>query len=325
MTTAPDPKTVREVARKLIAASANKVFAEDIFQACYTAVPNSASGYPDPSKVGALYTAVAAAIPMANVTTAASWPDEQQHPAIPLTVTELAELRAAVDHLSGPDAFDEDRLEPALIPVMNYMRRMLAAAKGQPQDEWDALGAWLDARQADIAHDHDRPGMTPDSCYCGLPKPCEQRADDMAAVEQLRAVLGRRAELVAENMRLWAQVRDMEDAQDKRDGDVPDDLYWSFTGGMDTCFGEHDGEYRECCWRAGLAYVLKLREQQVRAKVATERDGDVRAVAALLKLGDVSFRGTWLTDYDDARSELETRFASQIAALEARDAKGGER
>ena len=52
-----------------------------------------------------------------------------------------------------------------------------------------------------------------------------------------------------------------------------------------------------------------------------ERDGDVRAMAALLRLGDVSFRGTWLTDFDDARSELETRFALQIAALEARDAE----
>ena len=52
-----------------------------------------------------------------------------------------------------------------------------------------------------------------------------------------------------------------------------------------------------------------------------ERDGDVRAVAALLKLGDVSFHGTWLTDFDDARSELEARFAPQIAAL---DAKAGD-
>lgn len=48
-------------------------------------------------------------------------------------------------------------------------------------------------------------------------------------------------------------------------------------------------------------------------------DGDVRAVAALLKLGDVSFRGNWLTDYDDARSELESRFADRITALKMRD------
>lgn len=54
-----------------------------------------------------------------------------------------------------------------------------------------------------------------------------------------------------------------------------------------------------------------------------ERDGDVRAVAALLKLGDVSFRGNWLTDYSDAWSELESRFANRIAALDARDANGG--
>ncbi|NUQ98289.1 MAG: hypothetical protein HOY79_17655 [Streptomyces sp.] len=55
--------------------------------------------------------------------------------------------------------------------------------------------------------------------------------------------------------------------------------------------------------------------------VQPQDDGDVRAVAALLKLGDVSFLGTWLTDYDDARSELESRFADRIAALEARDMK----
>jgi hypothetical protein len=49
----------------------------------------------------------------------------------------------------------------------------------------------------------------------------------------------------------------------------------------------------------------------------------VRAVAALLKLGDTSFRGNWLTDYDDARSELESLFADRIAALEARDTADG--
>ncbi|NUP48989.1 MAG: hypothetical protein HOW97_17040 [Catenulispora sp.] len=52
-----------------------------------------------------------------------------------------------------------------------------------------------------------------------------------------------------------------------------------------------------------------------------DAEADVRAVAALLKLGDVSFLGTWLTDYDDARSELESRFADRIAALNARDTK----
>lgn len=55
-----------------------------------------------------------------------------------------------------------------------------------------------------------------------------------------------------------------------------------------------------------------------------ERDGDVRAVAALLKLGDTSFRGNWLTDYDDARSELARRFADRIAALDARGTKAGD-
>jgi len=49
------------------------------------------------------------------------------------------------------------------------------------------------------------------------------------------------------------------------DAGLPDDLWWSFTGGLDTCFSEHDGEYRNCCMRAGLAYALKVREQQLRA------------------------------------------------------------
>ncbi|QOR55792.1 MAG: hypothetical protein YHS30scaffold324_24 [Catenulispora phage 69_17] len=68
----------------------------------------------------------------------------------------------------------------------------------------------------------------------------------------------------------------------EQDG-AADNLYWPFTGALDTCYMEHheDGDgYRECCLRAGLAYALPLHEQQVRASVAAEQDGDVRAVAA---------------------------------------------
>jgi len=53
--------------------------------------------------------------------------------------------------------------------------------------------------------------------------------------------------------------------------DTPD-LYWPFTGAADTCYLTHDNGdgYRECCMRAGLAYALKLREQQIREQFALD-------------------------------------------------------
>lgn len=115
-----------------------------------------------------------------------------------------------------------------------------------------------------------------------------------------------------------------QDAQPERDNPAPG-LWWSFTGGADTCYLNHDdnGSYRECCMRAGLAYVLKLYEQQIRASVATEQDGDVRAVAATLawiraeiaperKLLGAIQPGAWI--------ELEDRFMDRIAELDAREA-----
>lgn len=53
--------------------------------------------------------------------------------------------------------------------------------------------------------------------------------------------------------------------------DAPDP-YWSFTGAADTCYLTHDNGdgYRECCMRAGLAYVLKLREEQIREQFALD-------------------------------------------------------
>ena len=72
------------------------------------------------------------------------------------------------------------------------------AVSGDEARETANLDAWLDVRQADVVHDHDRPGMTPDSCYCGLPQPCEQRADDLAAIEKLRTVLAENARFLAE-------------------------------------------------------------------------------------------------------------------------------
>lgn len=51
---------------------------------------------------------------------------------VSLAPAELADLRAAVEHLSGPDAWDQDRLEPALILVLTYVRRVLAALGQSP-------------------------------------------------------------------------------------------------------------------------------------------------------------------------------------------------
>lgn len=127
---------------------------------------------------------------------------------------ELAMIEHGIDHT---DITVWPVVYGAVLAAISRAQITVSWPDEQPQDEREACGVWLDARQADVAHDHDRPGMTSDSCYCGLPKPCEQRADDMAAIEQLRAVLGRRAELVAENARLWEEL---EAAQAEQDGDV---------------------------------------------------------------------------------------------------------
>lgn len=76
--------------------------------------------------------------------------------------------------------------------------------------------------------------------------------------------------------------------------------------------------------RAAFAEIVRAAQRKHREDLRAARqaaDDDVRAVARLLKLGDVSFLGTWLTDFDDAKSELATRFADRIAELEAHDAK----
>lgn len=76
--------------------------------------------------------------------------------------------------------------------------------------------------------------------------------------------------------------------------------------------------------RADLRAVLAERDALAArvAELEAEREADTRAVAALLKLGDVSFRGTLLTDWEDAKGALAARFADRIAALND-DADGG--
>ncbi len=54
-----------------------------------------------------------------------------------------------------------------------------------------ALLEWLDSRQAEVERDH-RDGWTGRTCYCDMPKPCVDRAYELAAIEGLRALLGER-------------------------------------------------------------------------------------------------------------------------------------
>ena len=54
---------------------------------------------------------------------------ETPRPDGPLTDQEWQELDASIYHLGGPDAWDEDRLEPALIPVTHYVPRLMDEVK----------------------------------------------------------------------------------------------------------------------------------------------------------------------------------------------------
>jgi hypothetical protein len=55
------------------------------------------------------------------------------------------------------------------------------------------LRTWLDERRAEIEHDHqDSWTGRPDQCYCDLPRPCPDRARELAAVDGLVAVLDER-------------------------------------------------------------------------------------------------------------------------------------
>jgi len=61
-----------------------------------------------------------------------------------------------------------------------------------------SLRAWLDARRAEIEHNHRDSWMGRDgSCYCDLPKPCPDRARELEAVDGLVAVLDERDDLRA--------------------------------------------------------------------------------------------------------------------------------
>ena len=223
--TEPDPKTVREIGEDAIREHTAVLIRDYVTGLDYL---DLAEYMADQDTIGGVYLAdldgpeiddvqrrILLAASAALVTV--SWPDEQ-----PQDVAGLTERASDLAHELGEERADrvahraEIRRLRMWLHELGYDAMAVDARLGasvledeQPQDERDACSTWLDARQADVAHDHDRSGMTPDSCYCGLPTPCEQRADDMAAIEQLRAVLGRRAELVAEAKRARAELAEL--------------------------------------------------------------------------------------------------------------------
>lgn len=199
------------------------------------------------------------------------------------------------------DAVDADVQEATVTKVASWPGE-------QPQDERDATCA------------HCRRDLTGASIHT------IQGIDVCADIRHCLARQSRFVERIAELDQLKTQ------REDEQDGTDAPDLYWPFTGALDVCYGNHDNDgdgYRECCMRAGLAYALKLHEQQVRAKVAAEQDGDVRAVATAIDAIDrhdgldSQFSEHW--KWTEVRSLLTERFADRIAVLEARDAKGGGR
>lgn len=83
----------------------------------------------------------------------------------PLTADEWAALAASIEHLSGPDAWDEGQLEPALVPVTHYVPRLMAeveqlwAQATHPDvairraEFAEAENTWLRARLNDLGYD----------------------------------------------------------------------------------------------------------------------------------------------------------------------------
>ena len=317
MSTEPDPRLVREIAREAMQKTVLKLpfYPQGITDAM---VARGIDGS-DMERYRAYGNAVREYIREATVIV--SWPDEQaQQPPAAIEVRSVADLCEALERLGvtfvgelrprkdgqAQAGRDGDACAGCGRDFsLPYVTRQPGTGRcedctGQPQAERDACDAWLDARQADIEHDHDRPGITPDSCYCDLPKPCEQRADDMAVIEQLRAVLSRRAELVAENMRLWEEA---ETAQAERNALAARVAELETERDDDGHRGDDASDCPACS----------------AARHKAERIEDVRAVARLLRE---------LHSYADVNAlksvtRVEERFADRIAALDARTTDGG--
>lgn len=99
----------------------------------------------------------------------------------PLTRAELTELAASIDHLSGPNAWDDDLLEPMLIPVTHYVPRLLAEL-----ERLCVVNDLLRVEVANAAPDHD---ALADDAIAAREELEQLRADLSDVTEQARAEL----------------------------------------------------------------------------------------------------------------------------------------
>lgn len=171
-----------------------------------------------------------------------------------------------------------------------------------------ALTAWLDARQAEVEHDH-RPnaGITRTSCYCDVPEPCEDRIQQLAAIEGLRAILTRSAELVAENMRMHRERDALLDGN-QRLQTMNDGLRQTAIQAREAAEG----------WQRATIDLYSGREEPHPADCPCGQqeagDADVRAVAELL---ESQAAGKDMAECKHAFAAVRERFADRIAALAA--------
>lgn len=158
----------------------------------------------------------------------------------------------------------------------------------QPQDaDVQAARAWLADLSENIRSYHQSiPGQP--GCTCGRSLACGNDVPNYAAIWILQAALD-----------AWRPTEEDEQPQDERDGGPGPYQLRDLT----------DDEARE----------LRARFEASEA-AQSERDGDVRAVARWLAADSEDVP---LTEWGAARAEVRERFGPQIAALEARDAKGG--
>ena len=163
----------------------------------------------------------------------------------------------------------------------------------------------------------DQHGMTPSLRLAhvdGMLDHCREHGTPIA-VATFESVRNHLAAVVNEYNALLAEAEQPQDDRDAQLADLATELDAANDNAVE--IADQRAKQREEIMRL-RARVRELEGAQ------DERDGDVRAVAALLRLGDISLHGGWLTRWEDAKAELESRFADRIAALEARDAKAGE-
>lgn len=238
------------------------------------------------------------------------------------------ELRDEIAATMG-DGWDLDEAEISIL--VKYVRWLAA---GQPRDE--------DGHP--VRHEtYPAAESKPDVCVCGDPncmpywRPVHEQMNAMRLKSDKGAADFTKA-MLEEICELRTELEKHEAAQDKRDGDVRADafdldceelveIFTEFIGEWDRShevitvgLPDHLPQLRIPHLRRAVVALQRLGRERDAALKA--RDGDVRAVAALLKLAALGGpRGGWLTRWEDATAELQSRFADRITALEARDAK----